>query len=247
MLYKLFLPAILLLAFGSTAYSASQDEAAESAAEVTESEMDSSSGENDTALEEEQGGDSHAEEHEAGHGEHELDPSHMNLSDSGEDAASWRTDKAIASLIVFGLLLLGLNAVAWKPISEGLAKREKTIASNIANAEQASKEAMEKLASYESKIASANEEAQKILADARKDAEASGQRLVAAAQEEAAKQRERAVVEIETAKQVALGELSEKSTDMAISLAKRIVGREVNPSDHQNLIQDMLSNLPSRN
>jgi F-type H+-transporting ATPase subunit b len=176
-----------------------------------------------------------------------ADPTHANMTDMAEDPSEWRSEKAIATLIVFGCLLGGLMLVAWKPIKEGLDKREQMIADNIANAEKSSKEALAKLQEYEAKLASAASEAQQILTDARKDAEASGQRLITAAQEEAARQRERAVAEIESAKAVALNELAQKSTDVAMSLAGRIIGREVKAGDHQNMIQDMLAKLPSKN
>lgn len=199
-----------------------------------------------TQLAEGEHGDHAGQSHSHGHG-HDFDPTHMNLSDRAEDPSEWRSDMAIASLIIFTLLLTGLATVAWKPISEGLQKREKTIANNIANAERASQEAMAKLREYEAKMAAATTEAQKILADARKDAEAAGQRLISQAQEEAARQRQRAVAEIDSAKSVALSELAEKSTDIAMSLAGRVIGREIRPEDHQSMIQDMLAKLPSNN
>ncbi len=183
----------------------------------------------------------------AGHNSHEIDPTHANMTDVGEDPAEWRSEKAIATLIVFGLLLLGLTAFAWKPIAEGLEKREKSIAANIANAEKASKDAAAKLVEYEAKLAAAAQEAQQIVADARKDAEAAGQRLLTSAQEEAARQRDRAVADIESAKRVALNELAQQSTEVAMTLAQRIVGREVKAGDHQGMIQDMLKQLPSKN
>ncbi len=122
-----------------------------------------------------------------GHGEHEIDPTHSNMTDVGESPAEWRSEKAIATLIVFALLLMGLTTFAWKPIAEGLEKRERSIAANIKNAEQASKDAASKLVEYEAKLAAAAQEAQQIVADARKDAEAAGQRLLVSAQEEAAR------------------------------------------------------------
>ena len=181
------------------------------------------------------------------HAKHEIDPTHSNMTDDGEDPAEWRSEKAIATLIVFGLLLLGLTTFAWKPIAAGLEKRERSIASNIKNAEQASKDAAAKLVEYEAKLAAAAQEAQQIVADARKDAEAAGQRLLASAQEEAARQRDRAVADIESAKRVALNELAQQSTEVAMTLAQRIVGREVKAGDHQVMIQDMLKQLPSKN
>ena len=86
-----------------------------------------------------------------------------------------------------------------------------------------------------------------MIAEARKDAEAAGQKLVAAAQEEAARQRDRAIADIEAAKRIALSELATQSTDVAMSLAQRVVGREVRAEDHQGLIQEMLGKLPSNN
>ena len=181
-----------------------------------------------------------------GHG-HEIDPTHSNMTDAGEDPAEWRADKAIATVVVFAVLLGLLTAFAWKPIAAGLEKREKTILANIKNAEQAAKDAAAKLVEYEAKLSAAAQEAQQILADARKDAETAGQRLLTAAQEEATRQRERAVSEIDAAKRVALNELAERSTDVAMTLASRIVGREVKSGDHQGMIQDMLKQLPSKN
>ena len=169
------------------------------------------------------------------------------MSDSAEDPSELRSDMAIATLIIFGCLLAGLAIFAWRPISDGLQKREKTIANRLANAERASQEAMAKLREYEAKLSAAAVEAQQILSDARKDAEQVGQRLLATAQEEATRQRERAVAEIESAKSLALRELAEKSTDVAMTLASRIIGREVKPADHQTMIQDMLAQLPSHN
>jgi F-type H+-transporting ATPase subunit b len=193
---------------------------------------------------------SHSGDHSSGHGDGEHvdnDPTHANMSDATYSVTEFRTDMAFFSGIVFLLLLAGLGATAWKPIMEGLQKREDAIAANIASAEKASEAAAAKLAEYQSKLETANEEAAAIVSDARKDAEAAGQKLVAAAQEDAARIKDRATADIESAKRVALGELAEQSTQIAMSVAKSVVGREVSASDHNSLIQEMLSKLPSKN
>ena len=219
-------------------------------AETKAAEVASTEEVKDAAKQTDAGHDAHAAgDHGAGdHGHgHEIDPTHANMTDVGEDPAEFRADKAIATLVVFVALLALLSAFAWKPIAAGLEKRERTILANIKNAEQASKDAAAKLVEYEAKLAAAAQEAQQIVADARKDAEAAGQRLLAAAQEEAARQRDRAVADIDSAKRVALNELAQRSTDVAMTLASRIVGREVKAGDHQGMIQDMLNQLPSQN
>ena len=179
---------------------------------------------------------------------HEFgDPTHGNASDALYKAVDFREDMAIFTAIVFLLLLIGLYLAAWKPIMDGLEKRERTITGNIQAAERAAADAQARLSEYEAKLAAASEEATRMVANARKDAEAAGERIVASAQEEAARQRERTIADIDAAKRVALSELASKSTDVAMALAQRIVGREVKAADHQNLIQDMLAQLPSKN
>ncbi len=178
---------------------------------------------------------------------HDTDPTHANMSGSTYEVLDWRTDMAFFSAIVFGLLLLVLGVTAWKPIMQGLEKRERGIADNIARAQKSATDATSKLAEYEAKLAGAAAESQRIVADARKDAEAAGQKLIAAAQEEAARARDRAVADIESAKRVALSDLASQSTEVAMSLAQRVVGREVRAEDHQSLIQEMLAKLPSQN
>ena len=185
-----------------------------------------------------------------GHGDHGhaiSDPTHGDASDNLFKAVDFREDMAIFTAVVFLLLLAGLYLAAWKPIMDGLEKREHAIAGNIKAAEQAAADAQAKLQEYEAKLSAASEEAARLVSEARKDAEAAGARIVASAEEEAARQRDRAVADIDAAKRVALSELASKSTDVAMSLAQRIVGREVKAADHQGLIQDMLAQLPSKN
>ena len=178
---------------------------------------------------------------------HGSDPTSGHANPSLESLIEFRSDKAIWSVVVFGLLFGGLYVLAWKPISQGLEMREQGIATQLADAKRASEEAMAKLKEYDTKLQTAHAQAQDLLVQARKDAETAGQRIVSEAQAEATRQRDRALTDIESAKQAALSELSGKSTDIAFSLARRVVGRELKTEDHQQLIADALSKMPSRN
>ncbi|MFN5469063.1 MAG: F0F1 ATP synthase subunit B [Pirellulaceae bacterium] len=188
--------------------------------------------------------------YEQGHGadgHHEVDLTHGHASSQLLAPVEWRTDKAIFSAIVFGLLLLGLYFAAWKKIQAALTAREEKIDKQIRDAQYASEEAQRKLAEYQQKLDAAALQAQEMLVQAKKDAEASGQRIVSEAQAEAQRQRDNALAEIDAAKVAAIGELGKKSTDLAFSLARSIVGREVKAEDHQQLIQEALRKLPSAN
>lgn len=247
---------LCLSSYGVESVSAQESEA-ETPAEVTsDSETDIvSEEEKESDASEDHSGPGHSEEGDhstaADHGSGEVelhnDPTHGNMSDDAWALLEFRSDMALFSAIVFLLLLAGLIYQAWNPIMEALEKREKGIADNIASAEKAAADAEAKLAEYETKLASANEEAAGIVASARKDAEATGQKLVAEAQEDATRLRERATADIESAKRVALSELTSQSTDIAMSLAQRVVGREVKAEDHQGMIKEMLDKLPSDN
>jgi F-type H+-transporting ATPase subunit b len=185
---------------------------------------------------------------ESGHADHEPhDPTHDFAGAMQSNPMEWRADGAIFSLIVFLLLLGVLRVFAWKPISEGLEKREQSIATQIAEAKQASETAAAKLKEYEAKLADAAVKSQELVAQARKDAELVADRIKAEAQAEATRSKDRALAEIETAKNAALSELTSKSTDMAFVLARKVVGRELKAEDHQRLITDAIGGFSSTN
>jgi len=63
----------------------------------------------------------------------------------------------------------------------------------------------------------------------------------------AQKERERAVADINSAKQAALSEIAESSVKTAISLAGRILHREIGPQDHDRLAREAAEQFTSNN
>ena len=179
--------------------------------------------------------------------DHGPDPTSAHAGENLDSLIDIKTDKAIWSAVVFLLLFGGLYVLAWKPISEGLAAREQTIATQIADAKRSADEAMAKLKEYDAKLQTAHAQSADLITQARKDAESAGQRIIAEAQAEASRQRDRALADIESAKQSALSDIAGKSTDIAFSLARRVVGRELRTDDHKQLIADSLNKMPSQN
>lgn len=188
-----------------------------------------------------------SEEHGAGDAHGHYDPTHGYSSAASKDLLDFKSDKALFTLLVFGLLCAGLYLVAWKPISQALLQRETTIANQIAEAQRASQEAGAKLKEYEAKLADAAVKAQELVHQAKRDAETVAERIKTDAQADATRMIDRARNEIETAKQAALSDLSTKSTDLAFGLARRVIGRELNAGDHQKLISEAIGRLPSGN
>jgi F-type H+-transporting ATPase subunit b len=192
----------------------------------------------------------HAGGHAAtGHIDHHdpFDLSEGNASPVLSSPADLRFDLAIYTVIVFLLLFAGLYKFAWGPISRGLEKREHGIAAKIEEANRAAVEAASKLREYEARLATATEESRTIIQQAHQDAQRSSERIIAEAQERAERERSRAVSDIEAAKNVALESISQKTVELAMSLAGRIVRKELNEADHAQLIREALEKLPSRN
>jgi F-type H+-transporting ATPase subunit b len=148
---------------------------------------------------------------------------------------------------VFLILLAILTKFAWGPIAAALEQREETIARQIADAKLASEKAAQQLRDYEARLAAATDEARQIVALARKDAELAKDKIVAEAREAAAKERDRAIADIASAKNQALDEIAQKSVQTAVSLASNIIRREVKPQEHEALIGDAINEFSKLN
>ena len=160
---------------------------------------------------------------------------------AGPDPMLFDIDLAICTLIVFLLTLAVLRKFAWGPIVTGLERREQAIANNIATAENAAEEARKLTAHYEEKLAGAADEVRAIIEEARRDAEHTGQQIVEKAQAKAAEEGQRLVREVEQAKQAALRDISDRGADLAVSLAGKIVAKELKTEDHAALIRNDLA------
>ena len=177
----------------------------------------------------------------AAHAPH--DNSHGNASPNLDKAEEFKKDIAIYTLVVFILMVVLLRIVAWKPIIAGLDAREQKIIGAIEDARKSADEAQQRLEEYEARLAAAAQEANEIVAEGRRDAEATKDRIVAEAAEAAKAEQARAINEIELAKNAALQAVAEQSTDIAVALAGKIVGRQLNPEDHSKLVQESLDSL----
>jgi F-type H+-transporting ATPase subunit b len=152
--------------------------------------------------------------------------------------SAWKLDLAIWTAVVFLCLLAILWAFAWRPITEGLDKREQSVADQIAQAATANKQAKGLLAEYERKLAAAANQVRTMIEQGRRDADAAGHELIDKAKEEAKAEYQRAVHQIDAATAAAIKELAGRSATLAVELAGKIVRTQLNPSDHARLIQE---------
>jgi F-type H+-transporting ATPase subunit b len=195
--------------------------------------------------------ESHAEHAAGEHGDHAHEVGHGNATHSLEDPAEFRTDLAVYTFVVFLILLAILSMAAWPKISAALAEREKRIEGAIADALAKQEEGKRLLAEHEAKLASAAGEVRAMLEEARRDADATREQIVAEARVAAGHERDRAIREIDLAAASAMKGIAETSANMAVELAGKVIRESVNPAKQQELVRTALAQMnassPSNN
>ncbi len=141
--------------------------------------------------------------------------------------------------LVFAVLLVILYKFAFKPILSGLDAREGRIRNAMDEADDARKQLEQIESTRDSLIAEADDKAKDIVADSRKAADEAARVIKAKAHEDAQIMLENAEREIQEAENRARSELRKQSAEMAITLAGKIVGENLD-NDRNRLLTDKL-------
>ncbi|MCX7432313.1 MAG: F0F1 ATP synthase subunit B [Planctomycetia bacterium] len=194
---------------------------------------------------------SHAD-HDAGHGDHGHLPEIGHNPPAGttqkdfESPAWFQTDLAVWSFVVFLGLLGLLTKFAWKPIMDGLDKREQGIADTIAATQAANEDAKRMLASYERRLAEATDEVRGMLEEARRDADVTRQAIVAEARKAADDEKNRARHEIGLAKDDALAQIADRAGDLAVEVAGKFLLEKLGREEHARLVRDSVASIGTK-
>ncbi len=152
---------------------------------------------------------------------------------------------ALWTVVVFGLLLVILGRFAWRPVIRAMHEREAHLEQVLLDSERARNEAEAIAASHRKQLAGAADEVRALIEQARKDALVSADAIIKKAQAEAESSRERAEREITGARDQALMEIWSKTADLAVSVAGRVLEKELGDNDHRRLVEAALNELPS--
>jgi F-type H+-transporting ATPase subunit b len=150
---------------------------------------------------------------------------------------------AIWTLVIFLLVVFVLGKFAWGPLLKGLQSREEFIRSSLEQARRDRDDAEARLQEYEAKLASARAEAAGIVEEARRAGEALRRRLQDEAQAESRQTVERARRDIVLATETAKRELHDYAGGLAVSIAERVLGREIARADHERLIDESIDEI----
>jgi F-type H+-transporting ATPase subunit b len=153
-------------------------------------------------------------------------------------------DLAFWTFIVFVLLLVTLGKFAWKPLIKAMEEREEHIEHCLLESERARNESERLLEEHRKQLAAAADQVRAIRDEVRRDAQVTSEEILGRARAEADAERQRTRREIETARDQALVEIWNKAADLAVSVAGKVLSRELNEGEHRRLVDAAVSNLP---
>jgi len=146
----------------------------------------------------------------------------------------------LVSIVNFLVILYLLRRYLWAPILTVLADRAEKIREGLAMAEAARAERERMKAEVERLLADARRDAQAIAERMTKAADAAAADIRAQAKTEADRIRERGREDAQQLHDQALAQLRSELAGMVVLAASRVLGRELDPEKHRALIEQSL-------
>ena len=154
--------------------------------------------------------------------------------------APWTVILQILNLL---LLMVLFKKYLFKPVTEILEKRQAEIEGHYQEAQQAETDAKAMKADYESKMAGARQEADRVIKTATESANAMSASIVEDARTQADQLKRRAQTEIDLERRRAFDEVKGELSGIALDIASQVIEREVNEKDHEAFIDEFIKNV----
>jgi F-type H+-transporting ATPase subunit b len=147
------------------------------------------------------------------------------------------------TLLVFGVSLYILRKLAWPRISEALDKRQHAIEESIDVAERTKVEAEKLLEEYRERLKEARQQAEEIVARARKAGEATERESTEAAREKREELMAQARRDIEAETRRAIQEIRNEVADLTVMATEKVTRKTLTADDQQRLVREALDEL----
>ncbi|MGH2955783.1 MAG: F0F1 ATP synthase subunit B [Solirubrobacterales bacterium] len=149
----------------------------------------------------------------------------------------------IWTLLVFLFTMWVLSKVAFPRIQEALDKRARAISESIDAAERTRKEADELLAEYRARLKEAREQADDIVARARKAAETTKSEAAKQGSEKREELLAAARRDIEAETRRSLERIRKEVADLTVLTTEKVTRKSLTPDDHRRLIDEALTEV----
>jgi F-type H+-transporting ATPase subunit b len=145
--------------------------------------------------------------------------------------------------IAFFVLLFVVLRLVWPSVDETYRKRTESIEGRLDKAEREKAEADRLLEEYRRRLAAAEEETQRIIEEGRSTAERLRREIRGKAEEEAARELERAREAIRAERDQAMRDLRREVGSLAVELAGRVLGNSLDRDRQLRLIDQYIDEL----
>lgn len=149
----------------------------------------------------------------------------------------------IPACIAFLIIWFIMAKFAWPMVLGMMEERENKIKGDLEAAEEAKKKAQLDAKAYEERIEAAEREASEIIAQAKRDAEEERARILSKAQKDAAATITKARDALESERKKAMVELSSSVVDLAVEIAGKIIGNDLDADAHRALAEKYLAEV----
>jgi len=154
-----------------------------------------------------------------------------------------KAPELVVGALAFGVFFFFLWKWAIPRFNTVLAERRTQIQGQLEGAEQTRQQAERELADYRTQLAGAREEANRIIDEARATADQFQRDMQARAEEESRNTVARAQDEIRAERDRVFNELRAQVGEIAVGLAGRVVGAELDTKSHARLIDDYIDQV----
>jgi F-type H+-transporting ATPase subunit b len=149
----------------------------------------------------------------------------------------------IWTIVCFLATLFVLKKYAFGPIQKMIDERQERIRSSIEEADNARVEARKLLEEHRALIASARNDAEAILAEARRVGDSTRDRVKQEAEVDRQRRMEETHRQVESETRRALEEIRAEIADLTLLAAAKVTGKTLSESDHRQLIEDAIADL----
>ncbi|HZM63335.1 MAG TPA: F0F1 ATP synthase subunit B [Vicinamibacterales bacterium] len=150
------------------------------------------------------------------------------------------------TIITFLVLLVVFNKLAWQPLKGVLKTREELIRKSLDDAQQAKQELQRLNVESQKILTDARQQADKILSETRSDANRLRDELKQKAQTEAAGVLKNAQRQIEMETARALQQIRTEAVDLSVALASKLLERNLTREDNERLIEETFKQIEAK-
>ena len=150
---------------------------------------------------------------------------------------------ALFTLLNFLALFFVLKHFLYGPVMKMIHGRQKEIEDKFAQADDAEAKAKAMETEYQEKLTAASETGEQIVRDAVARGQRREEEILRQANADASAIMDKASADIAMEKKKAINDAKDEISDIAMSIAEKVVAREINPSDHEKLVDGFIDEL----